>query len=294
MKNCPYCGSRRVARRGNYPKQRYQCTDKNHPDGTSRYFYGDTTPANVMLFDIETLPGSKYFWEMGEQDWNPDSIIKDWCVLSYTAKWLFQPKHISDILTPKEAVAHDDKRLMKGLWDLLNRADVVIAHNAPFDVPKSNWRFIIHDMAPPSPYKIVDTLGASRGVLKPTSRKLDWLAKQLGVGGKNHIGYQTWVECDQGDKKALRTMLDYNARDVYVLEDVYVKLRPWIKHPNMSLYIHSDIKVTVCPNCASDNLSIGKDYYTDASVFTAFDCNNCGAHGRHDKKKRTSAVRVVK
>ena len=49
-------------------------------------------------------------------------------------------------------------------------------------------------------------------------------------------------------------MLKYNKRDVTLLEEVYLRIRPWIKgHPNCANYI--DSKVPICSNCGSKNLT---------------------------------------
>lgn len=290
---CPRCGSSRVIRRGSFPKQRYQCMSSGHKTGEPRYFYEEKSPARVLVFDIETLPGVRYFWEQGQKDYNTDSIIKDWCVLSWSAKWLFEPEHESMVLTPAEARGHDDKRILDGIWKLLDQADIVVAHNGQkFDVVKLNWRFIVHDMLPPSPYQIVDTREHATKI-KPTSRKLDWLAEKLGYGHKLHTGYGLWVLCSEGDRDSLQKMLAYNEKDVYILEDIYVTLRPWLKHPNMSLFVHTDKKVSLCPHCASDHINPIGNYYTGAGVFQSFRCENCGTVGRADKRKRTSASRTV-
>ena len=250
---------------------------------------------DILVFDIETLPGKKYFWRLGDQDWNIESIIADPCVLSFAAKWLFRPGHYSAILTPKEAATRDDRRVVQGMRNLMEKAQIVIAHNGEkFDAPMLNGRYLLHDMTPPSPYRMIDTLLTSRKVFNLPSNKLDYLAQYLGVGRKRHTDYELWKRCDQGDKGALKEMITYNQQDVYILEDVYVKLRPWIKHPNLSMYINTDKDVHVCGHCTSDDIDWIGEYYTDASVFESFRCNNCGAVGRHFKREKTSLVRVVR
>lgn len=289
---CPYCGSKKVMRRGTHPKQRYQCTDSRHPDRTSRYFYNEETVARVLLFDIETLPMEFYGWALWDKITSPDFIIRDWCVLSYAAKWLFEPKNTSSILTPKEAVAHDDRRIVDEVWKLFDQADVIIAHNGMgFDVPRMNTRFVLHDMLPPSSYQQVDTFKTAQRAFGFSSNKLDYLGQYLGLGKKHHTEFQLWKDCASGDKSALAEMKAYNERDIYLLEDVYVRLRPWIQHPNMGLYVTSD--EPVCPRCGGVDLKSGGTYTTNAGVFNAFRCENCGAIGRHKTRIHSTTLRVV-
>ena len=114
----------------------------------------------------------------------------------------------------------------------------------------------------------------------------------LGVEGKmKHEGANLWVKCYEGDKEALTTMVTYNEQDINVSEEVYVKLRPWIKsHPNMALYY--DDMMTRCPNCGSTDLQYDTDkfYYTSVNKYSSIRCNNCGASGR----ARTSALEKQK
>lgn len=291
---CPYCNSPSVMRRGRYPRQRYQCTNDKHPQGMSRYFYGEKSTAKVLLFDIETLPMEFYGWQLWDKITSPDFIIKDWCILSYSAKWLFQPAHMGAILTPEEAKARKDKRLVDRIWDLLNEADVVIAHNAlGFDIPKCNARFVQNGMAPPTPYQTVDTLKTAQRAFGFSSNKLDYLGEYLGLGKKIHTEFQLWKDCAEGKREALDNMLTYNARDIYLLEDVYVKLRPWISHPNMALYVSTEKEVTICPRCGCDDLDWGETYTTTAGVYDAFRCNHCGSIGRSKDRKHTVKARVA-
>lgn len=285
---CPYCDSANTTKRGRQPRQRYQC-GKCH-----KYFYGETTRARVLLFDIETLPMEFWGWRLWDQITSIDMIKRDWVVLSYAAKWLFQPTHMSGILTPREAMAYDDTRLIPQIHTLFNSADVIIAHNGDtFDIVRMNTRFLFHDMAPPAPYLTVDTRVTAKKAFGFSSNKLDYLGQYLGLGKKHHTEFDLWKRCAAGDKEALAEMLAYNEKDIYLLEDVYVKLRPYIKHPNMSLYMSTEDTIHVCPRCQSDDITWDEYKYTGASKFEAFQCNSCGGWGRHKKAKHTSKSRVV-
>lgn len=52
----------------------------------------------------------------------------------------------------------DDRDIISSLWDLINKADIVVTHNGNrFDIPRINSRFIIHDLPPTKPYFSIDT-----------------------------------------------------------------------------------------------------------------------------------------
>lgn len=261
---------------------RHSHTQDEHPrcfeDAANLHTQLEKPLVRVLVFDIETLPILGYVWGAYDQNLNVDSVVKDWCILAWSAKWLGSDKIISDILSPKEAVSRDDERLSKDCWKLLDKADVVITHNGrSFDIKKINTRFMFHEMLPPSSYKTIDTKVAARSVFGMTMNKQDYIAKFLGMERKLDTDFQLWVDCDNGKKKALKQMREYNENDVEMLEEIYLRIRAWIPgHPNMSLISNTDC----CPVCMGSYVKSGI-YYANQRKYNEFRCNDCGAifHG---------------
>lgn len=241
------------------------------------------SPAKILLFDLETAPIRAYLWSKWQKGVDDSFIISDWFVFCWSAKWLFEDKMYNACVTSKEALEGDDKRVMRSLWEMLDEADIVIAHNLMgFDRKKANTRFLEHGFKLPKPYQTIDTLLHARKQFKVTSNRLDYLCKFLGVDGKIQTQKGLWNKCMIGDKAALKDMQEYCDQDIYALENLYVKLRPYIQpHPNIGLYLADD--VNRCPSCGSDNLQWGGTYRTYVNAFDAFTCNHCGAVGRSRK-----------
>lgn len=239
--------------------------------------------AKVLILDIETAPIKAYVWGIWNQNISTNQIQSDWFCITWAAKWLFEDKVYSGCLTPAEIKKEDDKRMIKGIWELLNKADVVISHNGErFDLPKLNSRFIINGLMPPLPYQSIDTLKHIRRQFGFTSNKLDYVNQLLNLPRKvENEGMPLWIKCLHGDKEALNTMLEYNIGDVRILEETYLRIRPYVKpHPNVGLHI-LDENQHCCPTCGSANLKAeGKGYHTNANVYEMFRCNNCGSTGR--------------
>lgn len=236
----------------------------------------------ILVFDLETAPLRAYVWRLWKQNVNPTNgqLQSEWFLLTYAAKWLFDDKVICGKLTPEEVSKEDDSRLLRDMWDLLNEADIIIAHNGMnFDVPIINGRFIKHGMLPPMPYKVIDTLRHVQKQFNLPSNKLDYIGQYLGLGCKIKTDFDLWVRCLQGDNAALSEMEIYNIQDVKLLEDVYLTIRPYIQpHPNLGLYIASDVQC--CPSCMSKNLVWQGHFTTYANTYKAFRCNDCGSIGR--------------
>lgn len=261
-----------------------------------RFVPEKTGNPKILLLDIETAPMEVYVWQLFKQVVQPHQMIKDWCVLCWAAKWLNDPEIIGDRLDTGSAFVRDDSPILRGIWTLLDEADIVIGHYlSRFDVPKLNARFMALGFGPPSPYQIIDTKKEIGKVSWPSSLKLDFLNKAFKLDElKGHSGFWMWQGAVTGDEECLRKLYDYNKQDVFALEDLYMYVRPWIKmHANLGLYVEAD--GPVCPNCASEDLTWKGHYYTSAGKYASFRCNNCGAIGRsrftdYPKDKRRSLV----
>jgi uncharacterized protein YprB with RNaseH-like and TPR domain len=275
---CPYCGSPKVVRNGLsvsniISRQRYKCMECER-----RFTEEDTIreeAPSILFFDIETLPIVAYTWGTWGVDITNDKIIKDWCVLAFSAKWLGDDRIVADILTPKEVATRNDKRLCQHVWKLLDDADLVVAQNGKrFDLPKMNGRFWKWRMGPTSSYRVVDTMEAAKKVFGLTYNSLDFFGEYLGAGRKLKTEFQLWADCDRGNKDALDRMTEYNQQDTLLLENVYNKMRPWIPgHPRLTAY---EKVIGVCPVCLGEYETIG--VYTAAQrQYSEHRCLNCHA-----------------
>ena len=194
---------------------------------------GPRSTARILLFDIETAPMEVYVWGLHDkrnQYISYNNVIKGRSVLSWAARWLFESEVMSEVATTSEARNRKDKRVLYEMWQLLEEADIIIAHNAQqFDVRRLNARFILNDYGPPMPYRVIDTLTEARKTFDFESNKLDDLNEQFGLSKKLPTDFDLWKRCVTGDASALEEMVTYNRSDVIALEELYLVLRPWIK-----------------------------------------------------------------
>ncbi len=231
----------------------------------------------ILVFDIETAPMRAYVWSRWKQNIHLAQTISEWFMLTWSAKWLYDLEVKSDKLTSAEALNEDDSRITKSLWELINEADVVITHNGDsFDIPKINTRFIINGLQPPNPFRSIDTKLIAAKQFGFSSNKLDALAGYFGFEVKLDTDFKLWDSCLRGDSVALAYMEKYNIHDTELLEEVYLKLRPWIKnHVNLSLY--NDDNEMQCPHCVGINMTENGFYYTNNAKYITYRCDDCGA-----------------
>lgn len=236
----------------------------------------------ILLLDIETAPLLAYVFQ--KQVWkaniNSEKVISDWFILTYSCKWLLEDKVYSNRLSGEEALDENDSRLVVELWQYLNEADIVIAHNGKhFDIPNMNTRFILNDLPPTSPYRQIDTLEVAKKQFGFTHNNLDGLAAAFGFGAKITTTFELWKKCLRGDERALSEMMTYNIHDVELLEELYLYLRPWIKsHATFALY--NDDEESQCPYCGHKNLVPAGHHYTLTGKYETFQCSNCGGISR--------------
>jgi len=234
----------------------------------------------ILMLDLETSPLKAWTWGRYQQDVlrvDQESFV---LCASYMhlhdagAKVVAQ----TDFAAPYKRSRLDDRQVVAHVWELMDNADVVVAHNIAFDDRKIHARFATHGMKPPSPYKTVCTLKTARKHMKFSSNKLGDLGEALGCGRKEATGgLATWFDCMDGKPEAWEKMIAYALRDTELLHAIFLKLLPYVEGLNYGLWTPG----MVCKNCGSDDLSVAKTpHRTRVSVFRTHICRACGTISR--------------
>jgi hypothetical protein len=227
-------------------------------------------PPKILLYDVETSPIVTATFSLYPDSINHENIIQDWFMISAAWKELgkktIYSSAISDV--PEMFDMVNDFEVVKSLRDAMQDADILIGHNSiRFDTKRLNARLIYHGLDPlPSGIQQVDTLKEVKKVAAFTSNKLDYLGATLLGEGKMETSKGLWMRVIKGDTDAVKEMVIYNKKDVQLLEDVYLKLRPYMKgHPHIGV-LHGEDRQYSCPKCGSTNLIQIKNRYSAAGV----------------------------
>ena len=232
----------------------------------------------ILFFDIETSPILGYVWSIWNQNIGLNQINQDWHILSFAAKWRGSSKIIYFDQRGEKSISND-KSLCEKLWKLIDEADVVVTQNGDkFDIKKINSRFVIHGLKPPSSFKSIDTVKIARNKFGFTSNKLEYLSSALGLKEKKSKhsefpGFDLWLECLKGNKKAWKEMEKYNIQDVLALERLWEKLDPWAKTVNATLY-NKDLSFSCI--CGSKEYILNGLQYKSTGIFKRYKCKKCG------------------
>lgn len=246
----------------------------------------------ILVIDIETSPIVAYTWGP-KWETNLIEVVEQGKILSYSAKWLNgkqTTKALNDYKGYKKGIV-DDEKIVKDIHGLLNETDILVTQNGvSYDTKYLNARFMEHGLAPPSPYKNIDTKIEAKKSLRMPSYSLDDMGEYFGLGRKlSHEGFSLWKKCMSGDLKAWNMMKKYNAQDVVLTEQVYLKLRPFMKsHPNVDAYNkedkeHKKCETGNCPKCKSENTHARGYIVNSVSKYARAQCQSCGGWYRYGK-----------
>ena len=93
-----------------------------------------------------------------------------------------------------------------------------------------------------------------------------------------------------GNEEAWAEMKAYNIQDIVTLEEVYLKMRPYIKsHPNVLTTGKTDR--IGCASCGSENIVPDGFSTTNVSKFNRFKCSDCGSFSRSRTNVLSKEVR---
>jgi hypothetical protein len=237
-----------------------------------------------------------YFFELYREG-NILMTIKHWYILSFAWKWSKSSTVNVCALPDFETYKTDrenDRELVFKLWEIINTADIVVAHNGvAFDTKKVGARFLFHGFPPPRPFFEVDTKLVAKRYFRFDSNKLNDIADYLKVGQKEkHLGFAMWKGCMEGDPKCWSDMKKYNKKDVVLLEKIYLAMRPYIRnHPNIGLMKGFS---QACPVCGGINIVDSGVGYTRVNETERVRCKDCGAWSMRTKTGKNGKLKQVR
>ena len=227
---------------------------------------------NILILDIETMYATVHTWSLWAKFISPDNIIEPVTTLCWAAMW----DHDRSTMFGRI----EDPDGLDRLYQLIDEADAIVGYNSNgFDMKHLMKDFILAWYHPPAGWMDIDLYTTVRGRFKFQSNKLDYVCKQLGIGGKTkHSGMQLWRDVKAGCPKAWKKMEQYNRRDVKMTKALYHKILPWIKtHPNVAMWITDPANPT-CNKCGSTDLrNKGPAHRTQTRSYKRYKCNGCGS-----------------
>lgn len=175
-----------------------------------------------------------------------------------------------------------------------DRSDEVVTHNGnKFDIPWVRTRCLLNNVPMRPDFIPIDTCQIARTQFNFNSNSLAYIAKELGLGGKMETGGSNlWKKVLLGETEkenpdfwkrtllgnnpsALAHMIEYCAHDVLLTEQVWGKLKPYVKAKS-----HFGHATNSCPECGSMHIiRRGRRVTVAGTIHIRFQCKECGKYG---------------
>lgn len=234
---------------------------------------------DVLSYDIEVSYCTGAFWR---DPWQTSiaKVLSEGQILTISWQWVGESTvHVlgqCDDPKYKPGVLNDKWLVNKFVTEVMNKAEYVIGQNSnSFDNKWINTRLFIHSLPPGKPYRKFDTKKLSSKYFAFITNKLDDLAKRKKLGAKlKHEGIELWENVMAGDKKAWKTMKNYNKHDVKLTTALWIEFIPWIILPRIK-----SVAKKQCPKCLATNALQrrgGEHKKADGTMYEKYSCTGCG------------------
>jgi DNA polymerase III epsilon subunit-like protein len=229
-----------------------------------------------LFYDIETSFNQGWFFTAGyKQNINYEQITVERAVISICYKW--EGEKTIHSLAWKNG---NDKKLLIDFLKIADSADELVAHNGDkFDLAFIKTRCAKHGISCSPLLKTIDTYKIAKSHFRFNSNRLDYIGKFFGFGGKVSTGgYRLWFDVViKKDEAALLKMIKYNKGDVRLLENVFNKLKPYIRVKTHYGVLNGKDRPS-CPECGASDRQIVNQHRVSAAgtKTTQLKCAHCG------------------
>jgi DNA polymerase elongation subunit (family B) len=233
----------------------------------------------VLIYDIETSKTIFELWWSGKQFVNGNSSLEDSKIVTISYKWLGS----DEVGAVKWSKKKSDKKLIKKFLKVYNQADMVIGiNNDRFDNKYINTRAAKYGLDVNLHVKSLDVQRECRRLFRLPSYSMKYLGRYFQLPQqkmKVHLE-DIWEDIAHGTpkqaKKAMNLLIEYNVVDILTTEQLYLKLKKYLKHPIHLGVLKGEGKIT-CPACGSNNVKAKKTTWTSAgTVQIIMECKEDG------------------
>ena len=173
----------------------------------------------ILLLDIESCGVNALKADLG-------------FVIVFGWKWLGEKSAHALTISKQDLQKFSDRNLLIRASKLIQEADFTVGHySSIFDKKFIQGRLMINNL--PAFYfpRMRDTCLGLRAVTNFSSKRLKHAAKIMKFRHQKMENNwpSAWMQIMRGDMRALRGLAEYCKGDVLALEELYLRLRPYIK-----------------------------------------------------------------
>lgn len=197
--------------------------------------------------DIETSLYELYSHNIGHKiSVGPHQIKKEKKIICIN--WIIEgDRKVSSLVWDKN---QDDKKMLEQFVKVAKKVPVWIGQNSDrFDLPLIKGRLWIQKSTPLINLTTLDTLKITRKNFNIASHKLDYKAKLRGSEGKIKMGWDDWVDVQEGKPGALKKMNHYCGVDVKETQAEFWDILPYVDRLPIRLSALFSTDRESCPMC---------------------------------------------
>lgn len=185
----------------------------------------------------------------------------------------------------------EERKLLNRFLKVYNSADMVITYNGKLFDQKYIQAKAVHfsERTPQNPPH-VDLYWTVKHNFKISRKSLQNAAYYFGLSNeKTPVEGQIWLRAAMGDKSALRYIVAHCRADVLVLEELYLKLRSYVRqHPRVKGY-------GPCAACGGVKFEFCRyAMTTKKGAFAKLRCLNCGYSEERPANKMGEGIKIYR
>jgi hypothetical protein len=188
------------------------------------------TGANILYIDLEVSFSLTYNYglKVPSKYISPDNLLKPYYIIGWAASYMHEKTIYHDAVTPGDALAWSDAKILPRLFELMQSADIIAGHNVDnYDMKRANTRFFLNGLGAVAGKKTLDTLKIARQKFGFESNRLDDICKTLGLRGKDNVTHADWLAVMEGNEKTINKISRYNVTDVRSGKEVLRRLQAY-------------------------------------------------------------------
>ena len=243
---------------------------------------------NVLVYDIETSRNVAEVWNTGKTYIGHAALRGETKIITVAWKWLGSDV-VEYLKWDRKKNSHEggcDKRLVEAFAKIYNRADAVLGwNNNNFDNKIVKARCMKFDFDINIYQKSIDVMKLCKAEFRVPSAAMAYYARYLGMEGKlQHTGLPMWQDIQWGKKRdskqAMKLMVKYNLQDVTLTEEIYLRVRKYLK-PVFHVGMLTKGDKLSCPTCGSVELRRKKQTTTAAGTIQhVMKCKSCKSQSK--------------
>lgn len=228
----------------------------------------------TLIYDIEVSPCTGWFWRTGTQYIGAHNIRKSGKIICISYRFThWKAGHVKNL---QWSGTQCDKEMVKKFSAIAQKADLIVGHNGDgFDKKWINTRLAYFKCPTIKHVMTEDTLKQARQQFNLPSFRLDYLCKYFDIKGKISTSSDLWEKVVfDNDRTYLKKMVKYCDNDVLILDELYNRIYPYVKH-KINIAVYNDDE-RICPSCGGKCTIKNGFAFSGKTKKQRYGCQDCG------------------